>query len=360
MSIGLAISGGGFRAVSFGLGCLRALHDRGILDNVSVISGISGGGLLTALYAYGPSDFDDFDDLVNEMLFDGLQMKMLAAAMRPDRVAQSIIGALKASVSHRRQGIALRRFNRTNALRDVLAKHYFGTRTMPDTTHTNLATVITATDLRTGNAMRFGSLRSSCSTYGIIPEPIMVAEAVAASAAFPFVLPAVERTYTFHHPGTNATSDHTLFLTDGGVYDNLGLSVLEPGRSAAHTPHVYDIDVIIACDAGRGKLTLKDPHFLMSRLRRSADITHKRSQDAARGRLHEARAAGRINSFIYPYLGMPDNRLPVPMPDLVPLAAVQQYGTNFRAMSIENHALLSTRGEQLTRSLIAHYSPNLS
>src|SRR4029077_10200714 len=36
---------------------------------------------------------------------------------------------------------------------------------------------------------------------------------------------------------------------------DLGLamwSVLEPGRSANHTAHVYDVDYIIACDAGRG------------------------------------------------------------------------------------------------------------
>jgi len=113
-----------------------------------------------------------------------------------------------------------------------------------------------ATDLRTGNAVRFGNRNSSCSAYGIITEPVTVAEAVAASAAFPLLLPAMERTYAFTRPGAAATIQHVLLLTDGGIYDNLGLSVLEPGRSANHTAHVYDVDYIIACDAGRGTLPL--------------------------------------------------------------------------------------------------------
>ena len=49
--VGLALSGGGFRATAFGLGCLRALHDTGVLSKVTVVSGISGGSLLAALWA---------------------------------------------------------------------------------------------------------------------------------------------------------------------------------------------------------------------------------------------------------------------------------------------------------------------
>jgi NTE family protein len=63
--IGVALSGGGFRATAFGLGCLRALHDTGLLPGVSVISGISGGSVLAALYAYGPEDFGEFDHMAS-------------------------------------------------------------------------------------------------------------------------------------------------------------------------------------------------------------------------------------------------------------------------------------------------------
>ena len=143
----------------------------------------------------------------------------------------------------------------------------------------------------------------------------------------------MERTYTFTRPGAAAPSQHVLLLTDGGIYDNLGLTVLEPGRSADHTAHVYDVDYIIACDAGRGKLPPVAGHFAGTRLRRSFDIVHRRAQDTARARLHAAAAAGQLQGVVHAYLGMPDERVPVPMADLVPVAAVRHYPTDFKAMT---------------------------
>ncbi len=70
--IGLALSGGGSRAIAFHLGCLRALHDRGVLDRVRVISGVSGGSVMTGLWAYSNDTFDEFDARVTELLRRGL------------------------------------------------------------------------------------------------------------------------------------------------------------------------------------------------------------------------------------------------------------------------------------------------
>jgi hypothetical protein len=44
--------------------------------------------------------------------------------------------------------------------------------------------------------VRFGSARSSCSRFGDVVEPVLVVTAVAASAAFPLLLPAIEHTFT--------------------------------------------------------------------------------------------------------------------------------------------------------------------
>jgi predicted acylesterase/phospholipase RssA len=357
--IGLALSGGGFRATCFGLGCLRALHDRDLLRHVTVISGISGGSLLAALYAYGPEQFDEFDALAVDQLRRGLQLEIIARALRPDALARNLAHASRVALVRRKGEPITRAANRTDALRDTLAARVFGDRLLDQVSHASLATVITATDLRTSNAVRFGSLRSSCSVYGSIEEPILVADAVAASGAFPLLLPAVERMYTFRRHPSDPSARHVVLLTDGGIYDNLGLSVLEPGRSAAHTAHTYDVNYIIACDAGRGRLPLASGHFASTRLRRSFDVVHRRTQDASRGRLHEAAAAGLIDGFIHAYLGMPDARLPIPVCDLVPADRVRNYPTNFRAMSEPDLHALSLRGEQLTRSLLSHYSPEL-
>ena len=59
--IGLALSGGGARAMAFHLGCLRALQDRGILEKVQVVSTVSGGSVIGAAWAYGDSTFESFD-----------------------------------------------------------------------------------------------------------------------------------------------------------------------------------------------------------------------------------------------------------------------------------------------------------
>lgn len=50
-SIGLALSGGGFRATLFHLGAIRRLHELGILPNVTTISSVSGGSILNGFLA---------------------------------------------------------------------------------------------------------------------------------------------------------------------------------------------------------------------------------------------------------------------------------------------------------------------
>jgi predicted acylesterase/phospholipase RssA len=359
--IGVAVSGGGFRATAFGLGCLRALQDSGLLAKVSVISGISGGGLLAALYAYGPEDFAEFDAKAVDLLRRGLQAALIRRALGPRAAARNVIAAGRVFLPAR-PGTEprLRSANRTDALRDELAHRAFGDRTLDRVTRPGLVTVITATDLRTSNAVRFGSLRSACSAYGTITEPVAVADAIAASAAFPLLLPAIERSYLFDRPEVPEPTRQVVLLTDGGIYDNLGLTVLEPGRSAHRTAHVYDVDYIIACDAGRGRLPLVAGHFAGTRLRRSFDTVHRRAQDAARGKLHDAAGSGQLEGFVHAYLGMPDERAPMPIADLVPVTKIRKYPTDFKAMADTDLQLITTRGEQLTRALIARYCPRLA
>ena len=358
--IGLALSGGGSRAAAFHLGCLRALHDRDLLHRVRVVSGVSGGSLLAALWAYGPEDFGDFDEAAVQVLRRGLHGAVLRRALHPSAILRAgavTASTLAARTAGRRNPGPVRWANRTDALATALVDLAFGSRDLSEVSHKGLEVVLTATDLRTSNAVRFGSARSSCSRLGTIVERVPVATAVAASAAFPLMLPAMERTFTFERGGRRRRE--TVLLADGGVYDNLGISVLEPGRSSAFTPHVYDVQYIVSCDAGRGELRLRSPHFLLGRLARSFDVVHRRAQDGGRARLHEWVAAGRIEGFVMPYLGMRDDRLPVSVADLVPRQRVASYGTNFAAMSQVNLDLLSTRGEQLVRTLLPIYCPEL-
>jgi hypothetical protein len=151
---------------------------------------------------------------------------------------------------------------------------------------------------------------------GVIADPVEVATAVAASAAFPLLLPAMERVFTFRNRAGD--EQQVVVLADGGVYDNLALTPLEPDRSTDYTAHVYPVRHVIACDAGRGPLAPAMPHLWPRRVARGFDVVHRRAQDAGRARLHHAAAAGQLDGFVLAYLGMRDERLPVPLVDLLP------------------------------------------
>lgn len=352
-TIGLALSGGGFRATAFGLGCLRALHDLDLLPKVRIVSGISGGALLAAMWAYGPERFSDFDEGAVDLLRGGIQFAIAKKELSPGQLTRDALSTTRALVPVVRTRAA-RSTTRTDALRRVLEDRLFGQATLDSPTHPDLTTVLSATDLRTTNAVRFSSHGSACSAYGRIEEPLTVAEAVAASAAYPLLLPAVERTYTFtRRDGTS--EPHTVALTDGGVYDNLGLSVLLPGRSPEFTDHVYELDYVIAADAGRGRPADFTARFLPTRLVRSFDITYRKTQDGGRAMLNAAAKSGQLKGFVHAYLGMPDQRLPAPIADLVPHDKVRSQPTSFRALAPGALNALVLRGEQLTRVLLDHY-----
>lgn len=351
--VGLALSGGGFRATAFGLGCLRALADRDLLRKVTVISGISGGSLLAAMWAYGPSEFDAFEATVVDLLRSGLHAELIRRALSPRAGARDVASTASSLATGQP-----RIHTRTDSLVAALGARPFGRRRLGEVTHPGLATVLSATDMSSGNAVRFGSLVSSCSPYGEIVEPVTVAEAVAASAAYPVAFPALTRRYEFRDQRGVMTA-RNLVMTDGGVYDNLGVSPLLPGRSRAHTGHVYDLDYLIVADAGRGRTERNAARFWPSRMKQSFEIVHTEAQDAARNRLHLAGASGKIKGFVQTYLGMSDSRLPVPVRDLVPREAVERYPTNFAKMAAADLTAVSVRGEQLTRVLLRHYCPDL-
>src|SRR5208283_2940969 len=53
-SIGLSLSGGGFRATLFHLGVIRRLHEFGILAKLTTVSSVSGGSILNGFLASRP------------------------------------------------------------------------------------------------------------------------------------------------------------------------------------------------------------------------------------------------------------------------------------------------------------------
>jgi integrative and conjugative element protein (TIGR02256 family) len=371
--VGLALSGGGARAIAFHLGCLRALHDRGALERVRVVSGVSGGAVAAAVYAYGDGFFTDFEEETEELLRRGLGKEIARRALLGPRVLNSaaaqLVSASSALGGAARSRLGLgknphspsRRWStRTDALEATLADRLFDQITLNAPRREGLDVILTASDLRSGSAVRFGSRESGIwrKQFGRFAEPVPVATAVAASAAYPLFLPSIDREFDFEGRDGERHRSRVL-LSDGGLFDNLGTSCLEPGRSAEHSYNVYDVDYIIACDAGRGLLDDAFPVTAPGRLARSFELTHRKLQDSARARLHQLSAAGRLSGFAMPYLGQQDRALPYLPVDLVSRDEVVGYPTDFSPMPQVKLDQLSRRGEQLTHLVIERWITGL-
>lgn len=378
-NVGLTLSGGGSRAIAFHLGCLRALHDLDLLNRVQVISSVSGGSVISAMYAYSSDSFREFDERVVELLHRGLHGDIFREVFRPVSMGKVLHNRIVANAyfvvrtlirlvgGFTRQGASprlspppARKYSRTEAFRDVIAKSLFGDTVVRDVARPSLHTVINATELRTGSAFRFGSKRSGCWRLGTIsPEDALVADAVTASAAYPAYLPALERKYRFTKNGV--TTDPTrVMLTDGGVFENLGVSPMEPGRTPSVSTNVYNPDYIICCDAGIGLFDDDSyPTRWPSRMCRSFLTVFRKVQDATRNKLHRLADTGDISGFALCYLGQQDNALPWIPAGLPRRDEVRHYPTDFATMSTDDIDRLALRGELLTRFLVAYYHPGL-
>lgn len=383
-TIGLALSGGGSRAIAFHLGCLRAMNRLGLLDRVSVLSTVSGGSVIGVYFHAHRGDFASFEAKIRVLLAQGLVVRMQRKLF--SWLGLKVVGAfviigtvgigvtlirwlLKAvaRVTPRSLATHFERFDirspvhrfasRTTLLDAVLDDLLFNRASLSDLpAHPHL--VINATELRTGSAFRFGTIESGSWRWGKLHKnDVKLAHAVAASAAYPLFLPALDETLIFEKGGELKPS--RIILTDGGVYDNLGLGCLWPDRSPDVGLNVAPVGVIICCSAGYGLRQDPPSQFIIARMLSVFSTIFDRAQNASIHRLHEAQRDGQIKSFIFPYLGQLDRNLPNPPPDLVRREEAHAYPTDFNAMPDEWIERLTRRGEQLTLCLARAYIPHL-
>ncbi|QDV43940.1 thiamine biosynthesis protein ThiF [Stieleria neptunia] len=388
-SIGLSLSGGGSRAMAFHLGCLRALNDRGVLDRVQVLSTVSGGSVIGAMFAFSNTPFEEFEldvraalrrgfakglvrrtllslrlfQILGTWIFSGVPANMTFATRFILGRANSLVpkdSRAGGTVAQSLQPPFRRWVNRTNALEQTFADLLFGETKVAQVARDGLDVVINATELRTGTAFRFGNRESGCWRFGTIENnDVSVARAVAASAAYPALLPAIDTVLQYSHGSSDGESKRTI-LTDGGVYENLGISCMIPGRDKAFSTNVFSPDYIVCCDAGPGQFSdTVMPYGWGTRMMRSIETTFRQVQHGLQKQIHMCRENRELKGFVYSYLGQQDARLPIRPPELVTRDQVTHYPTDFFAMSNTDIELLSQRGEQLTRLLIDHYCPEL-
>lgn len=364
--IGLALSGGGSRAIAFHLGCLRALNRRGVLDRVNVISTVSGGSVIGAIYAYQDEGFEEFDKRVVELLKKGLVKSIIKEfVFSKDIFFELLTSCIKPNYYiFKKMGIKLpikRTYSRTSAFIRVLDKQIFNGKYLTSITRNNLNVVINATEMRTGTAFRFGNNESGCWKFGKVKDnKIKVAEAVGASAAYPVLLPSIDMNMIFEKK--EQIENRRVLISDGGIYDNLGISCFYPDKNPKYSYNAYKVDYIICCNAGYGMLDdSKIPFGWVERMIRSFETVMKRNQDTSMNTLHKYRENNEIKGFIMPYLGQQDKALYSIEKDLTNLVKREEvnYPTDFNAMKISDIEKISKRGEQLTEMFLKNYLPEL-
>jgi NTE family protein len=387
-AIGLALSGGGSRAIAFHLGCLRALHELGILPRVKVLSTVSGGSIIGALYATTDAPFPEFERRVRAMLARGLALPAIKAALLTAEGPKALFCAaitgsinigfqtaswllwavsLLALPEHRsRFRISdwhppVRRFaSRTTILRRAVDDELFRGARVRDLKEPRPFLVIIAAELRTGSAFYFTPRESGSWRLGRLAlSDVTLAHAVTASAAYPMFLPAIDEVVPFDRRDGSRRLER-ISLSDGGVYDNLGLAPLWPDREPSISLNVENLDTIICCRAGYGLRHDPPNQFMVARLKSAFASIHDRAQNAATKRLFDLKGQGRLAAVVMPYLGQDDSRLKFRPSDLVTREEAYGYPTDLSAMTPAWIERLSRSGEQLTKALITEYAPHLT
>jgi NTE family protein len=216
--IALCLSGGGYRAMLFHLGALWRLNEAGYLGRVSRISSVSGGSITAGALA--------------------LHWKALGVSKgAPAPNFAIVVNAVRSLANHTIDAGAVLKglvfpgsiSDRIRASYENLLFHGATLQDLPDAPRF----VINATNVQSGALFRFSKPYIWDWRVGQVRNPkVPLSVAVAASSAFPPVLSPAELDFKklgcVFEPGSGKDLQIEPFiskavLTDGGVYDNLGL-----------------------------------------------------------------------------------------------------------------------------------------
>lgn len=227
----VTLSGGGARAAAFGLGVLQELKDAQftwdgrqttLLDEVGLISGVSGGSILASYYAaFGDEVFTRFE---RDFLLVNFQSSLMWSLASP--------GSL--------YSLSSPWWGRSNVLAQRLDTVFRGA-TFSDLRRRRPKPrlLVTATDLTTGAPFEFTPEQFAliCSDLDSVP----LSFAVAASSAVPMLLsPITVRNYAGTCP--QSAPLHEQALADGNLSARLLHLIKQSYRNSDERPHIHLVD----------------------------------------------------------------------------------------------------------------------
>ncbi|MFN5168995.1 MAG: patatin-like phospholipase family protein [Cyclobacteriaceae bacterium] len=289
--LGLALSGGGYRAAAFHLGTLRALNRLGILKNVDVLSTVSGGSIVGAAYALALTQpYDQFETIFVGKLKKSVIRRLLFSWVFI-RAIIGITGILTFAIWFQFTGypwitwiVAIALFDVllsiqfkvlpvSNVIEEIYDSIFFDGKGLLDLP-ARPTMAINSTNLETGRQFTFSRDWMSDATYRYSKsdEPILfttdnfpLSRAVMASSCVPFAFTPVRIDKEFFMNPALA-DDISPELIDGGVFDNQGIHKLTAQKS--HTA----CEVVIVSDAGNKMGTVGSYKNSLGLLVRTMDL----------------------------------------------------------------------------------------
>jgi NTE family protein len=221
--VALSLSGGGYRAMMFHVGALYRLNEIGLLGKLTRISSVSGGSITAGLLG---------------LLWDTLQFDK-GKAGKFDLFVERIRAMADTTVD---AGAVIGGIFLPGTVSDRVAKAYDSVlfkgaklHDLPDDTGKKAPRfVINATNIQTSALWRFSRPYMADYRVGMVRDPdVALCTAVAASSAFPPILSPMTMPITQNVEATTgadlnrAPYTKQAVLSDGGVYDNLGLETVK-------------------------------------------------------------------------------------------------------------------------------------
>lgn len=266
--LGLSLSGGGYRAAAFHLGTLIRLHKMKILEEVDVLSTISGGSITGAYYALHKDDFPFFAqsmyeklqrrNVIRKVLLSPSFFQLLAFTVLFLGPAFYFLFTPYAWLFPVLLGVYLflllkyqfTVFPVSKEVEKVYDDFFYDRRTLGALPERPLL-VIGSTNLETARPFTFSRNWMQDSSYQYRENPIMfkaegfpIARAVMASSCVPFAFTPISIVQQHYRNPQDFDRIHPQ-LVDGGVYDNQGIhKIMVRGQ--------YACDTVITSDAASG------------------------------------------------------------------------------------------------------------
>lgn len=270
--LGLALSGGGYRAAAFHLGVFRKLNQLKVLEKIDVISTISGGSIAGTYYALNKGNFSQFEKSFNNGLKKScirriiLNYRFLVVVFSFLLMVYLLLGdPFKLSLPNWLTGtiifiivvlpffLQFRIVSFTSLKVRAYRKIFFSNKVLADLPDTPLL-AINATNLSTGTLWTFSKKKTSDSSYEFPRDggdpirftcdnfPIAVAVASSSCVPVPFDPIRIPVKYFVNSDDSKRVKP---MLIDGGLYDNQGLHKLTQNNSS------YSCDTIIVSDGSQ-------------------------------------------------------------------------------------------------------------